>query len=382
MEHLIPLDFGTLRVIWWALLGVLLTGFVIMDGFDLGIAAILPLVAKTDTERRIALNVMGPVWEGNQVWLILGGGAVFAAWPLLYAMSFSGFYLAMMLLLLTLILRPICFQFRSRMPGARWRNTWDAILTASGVIAAVVFGVAVGNVVIGVPFEYEVATLRAVYSGTLWQLFTPFALLSGLLALAMVATHGAVMLAWKTEGEVAARARFYTRVAGVLVAILFVLAGWWVATYIDGYAITSAIAANAVATPLDKSVQVQPGGWLLNYARWPVLWLAPVIGVAGALLAALLVGMRSTLWAFLASCLSITGILWTFGLSLFPFLLPSSLNPDVSLTVWDASSSWTSLWIMLLATIVFMPLIIAYTAWVYRVMRGKVTAQDIKGHAY
>ncbi|MFT0532589.1 cytochrome d ubiquinol oxidase subunit II [Castellaniella hirudinis] len=382
MESLIPFDFSTLRVIWWVLLGLLLTGFAIMDGFDLGIAAALPLVARTDTERRIVLNVVGPVWEGNQVWLILSGGAVFAAWPLLYAMSFSGFYLAMLLLLLTLILRPLCFQYRSKMAGARWRGTWDALLCAGGVVAALVFGVAVGNVILGVPFDYEAATLRPYYQGSLMGLFTPFPLLCGVLALCMMLKHGAILLAWKTEGAIAARARALARLGGLLTALLFALAGAWVAWGLQGYAIVGFIDYDAIATPLGKAVQVAPGAWMHNYGHWPLMWLAPAAGVLGAVLATVLVGRPNKAWAFLASAASLAGILWTFGLSLFPFLLPSSLNPNVSLTVWDASSSPLSLWIMLLATAFFLPIIIAYTAWVYRIMRGKVTEKNLEGHAY
>lgn len=382
MDTLIPFDFSTLRVIWWVLLGLLLTGFAIMDGFDLGVAAALPLVAKTDTERRIVLNVIGPVWEGNQVWLILSGGAVFAAWPLLYAMAFSGFYLAMLLLLLTLILRPICFQYRSKMHGTRWRSTWDGLLCACGVVASLVFGVAVGNVILGVPFDYEVATLRPFYHGTIFDLFTPFPLLCGVLALCMMLMHGTILLAWKTEGDIAARARRLTRLCGLLTAVLFVVAGGWVAWGMHGYVISSPIVYDAISTPLGKTAQIVDGAWMHNYARWPLMWLAPLIGVLGAVLAALLVGRPNKVWAFLASTASLTGVLWTFGLSLFPFLLPSSLNPNVSLTIWDASSSQASLWIMLLATIIFLPIVIAYTSWVYRVMRGKVTEKNLEGHAY
>ncbi|MCJ9712585.1 cytochrome d ubiquinol oxidase subunit II, partial [Bordetella hinzii] len=165
METLIPFDLDTLRVIWWVLLGALLIGFAVMDGFDLGVAALLPVVARTDAERRIAINVVGPVWEGNQVWLITAGGAIFAAWPVLYAASFSGFYLAMLLLLLALILRPVAFKYRSKMESPRWRNNWDYVLCFSGVVASLVFGVAMGNVILGVPQNFDAVTLRPSWEG-------------------------------------------------------------------------------------------------------------------------------------------------------------------------------------------------------------------------
>ena len=207
----IPLDYATLRLIWWLLLGILLIGFAVMDGFDLGVATLLPAVARTDEERRIVLNVIGPVWEGNQVWLILGGGAIFAAFPPLYAVSFSGFYIAMFLILVALILRPVGFKFRSKVPDPRWRAVWDWALFASGLVPSLVFGVAMGNVLLGVPFHFD-DTLRVYYEGGLFGLLTPFALLCGLVSVAMLLMHGAGMLAMKTSGAVAARARRFLRV--------------------------------------------------------------------------------------------------------------------------------------------------------------------------
>ncbi|MDY0308647.1 MAG: cytochrome d ubiquinol oxidase subunit II [Castellaniella sp.] len=385
METLIPLDYGTLRVIWWALLGALLIGFAIMDGFDLGVAALLPLVARTDTERRVALNLVGPVWEGNQVWLITAGGAIFAAWPLLYAASFSGFYLAMMLALLALILRPVGFKYRSKLQSPRWRSNWDAVLCFSGVVAALVFGVAMGNVILGVPASFDPDTMRPLYTGHFFQLFTPFALLAGVLSVTLVAMHGAVLLAWRTEGMVAARARRWGAAAALLSIVLFVIGGFWVAYGIEGHAITSLTEPAAASNPLAKSVALQTGGWLCNFTIWPAMWLAPAAGVIGALLtASLLSAGRSGPLAFLASSASFAGVILTTGFALFPFILPSSSQPEAGLTVWDASSSHLTLWIMLLVTLILLPIVTAYTAWVYRVMRGKVSAEsiDTTPHAY
>lgn len=383
MEQLIPFDYSTLRVIWWAVLGFLLVAFAVMDGFDLGVATVLPLVARRDVERRIVFNVVGPVWEGNQVWLVVCGGVVFAAWPLLYAMAFSGFYLAMMLLLVSLILRPICFKYRSQLPDPRWRSTWDIILCLCGVVSALVFGVAVGNVIIGVPFVFQADTMRPLYQGGFLALFGPFPVLCGVISVCMLAMHGSVLLAWKTTSVVAARARATARSFGLVSVILFVAAGFWVAQGIGGYTITSAIHMGQASNPLDKTVVWTLGSWMTNFARWPAMWIAPAMGVVGGLLAILLVGLRSAGPAFLASSTCIAGVVLTFGFALFPFLLPSSIDPNSSLTVWDASSSYVSLWIMLLATAVLLPIVMVYTAWVYRVMRGKVTEQSVgSGHAY
>ncbi|MDO4231031.1 MAG: cytochrome d ubiquinol oxidase subunit II [Lautropia sp.] len=373
---LIPLDYGTLRLVWWALLGALLVGFAVMDGFDLGVAALLPVVAKTDGERRILLNLLGPVWEGNQVWLIAGGGAIFAAWPLLYAGSFSGLYLAMMLLLVALIVRPVGFKFRSKLPDPRWRARWDATLCVSGAVSALVFGVAMGNLLLGLPFGVEPATMRPAYEGRVWQLFTPFALLTGMVGVSMLLAHGAALLTWRTDDEIARRSARIGFWMALLTALLFALGGLWVAS-LPGHVITSAVQPDVPSNPALKTVSLVAGGWMQNFARWPWMWAGPVMGVGGSLLAALLFRRGGGMPTFLCTSAAVSGIVLTAGFALFPFLMPSSLQPGLGLTVWDASSSHLTLWIMLLATAFFLPLIIGYTSWVYRVMRGKVTVRSV-----
>jgi cytochrome d ubiquinol oxidase subunit II len=372
----IPLDYATLRLIWWLLLGVLLIGFAVMDGFDLGVGALLPFVARTDAERRIVVNTIGPVWEGNQVWLILGGGAIFAAFPPLYAVSFSGFYLAMFLILFALILRPVGFKFRGKVEDSRWRETWDWALFVGGAVPALIFGVAVGNVLLGVPFHFT-PELRAVYTGGFFDLLTPFALLAGLVSVSLLVAHGAAKLVIKTDGPIANRASRYGSVAALVSAALFVAAGVWIATGITGFHIDSAIDGAMASNPLHKSVRTASGLWMENYRTMPWTTLAPLLGVAGALASAALLRARRGGLAFIASGLSIASVILTVGFALFPFLLPSSTMPDAGLTLWDASSSRLTLWIMLLATVVFLPLILVYTSWVYRVLRGKVTDASV-----
>ncbi len=373
----ILLDYTTLRVIWWLLLGVLLIGFAVMDGFDLGVGALLPFVAKTDEERRLDINTVGPVWEGNQVWLVLGGGAIFAAWPPLYAVSFSGFYLAMFVILFALILRPVGFKYRGKMPSQRWRNNWDWALFIGGFIPALIMGVAVGNVLLGVPYHFD-DTQRIWYTGTFFGLLTPFALLAGLLSVAMLVAHGAAMLVIKTDGPVADRSARYGSIAAILSFVLFAVAGAWVAFGLPGYAITSPVVSDGASNPLLKTVELSAaGGWLHNYSTMPATILAPVVGLLGALASAVLLRKRRGGLAFIASGASIAGIIFTVGFAIFPFLLPSSSQPGSSLTLWDASSSHLTLWIMLLATVVFLPLIIAYTTWVYRVLKGKTTLSEM-----
>src|SRR5579863_3010420 len=246
----IPLDYEILRLIWWLFLGVLLIGFAIMGGYDLGVAILLPYVARTDAERRITINAIGPFWEGNQVWLILGGGAVFAAWPPVYAASFSGFYIAMFLVLAALILRPVGFDFRNKVADARWRAFWDYALFAGGLVPSLVFGVAFGNLLQGVPFRID-SDLRIFYEGSgLFELLNPFGLLCGLVSAAMLITHGAIYLVLKTDGAVSARARRVAMIGATVSVVLFAVAGLGVWRGIDGYAITSAIVPDGPSNPL------------------------------------------------------------------------------------------------------------------------------------
>jgi cytochrome d ubiquinol oxidase subunit II len=378
------IDYETLRVIWWLLIGVLLIGFAITDGFDLGTGTLLPFVAKTDMERRIVINTIGPVWEGNQVWLIVAGGAIFAAWPPLYAVSFSGFYLAMFIILASLILRPVGFKYRSKRDSDTWRAAWDCALFIGGFVPALIFGVAMGNVLQGVPFRFN-NDLRIFYEGSFFGLLNPFALLCGLISVAMLVMHGGAWLALKTSGPVAERARRYGIIAALITIILFGLAGLWVWAWFGGYRITSPIDPTGASNPLMKTVVEESGAWFVNYGSYPVLLLAPVFGFIGA--AGAFIGLRAR-WeiaTILLSALSIFGIISTVGVSMFPFILPSSLDPRSSLTVWDASSSHLTLFIMLVVTVIFIPLIVAYTSWVYHVLWGKVdedTINDESGHAY
>jgi len=352
------IDYEILRLVWWTLLGILLIGFAIMDGFDLGTAALLPFVARTDMERRIIVNTVGPVWEGNQVWFIVAGGAIFAAWPALYAASFSGFYLAMFLVLATLILRPVGFKFRSKVESPSWRSFWDWSLFAGGVVPPLVFGVAFGNLFQGVPFTFD-DDLRFHSTITLLSLLNPFALLAGLVSLSMIVLHGAVWLNLKTEGAVKARAGAVIPFAALAFGVLFAVAGVWLA-YIDGFQIMGQMAHDGPSNPMVKAVARTPGGWYANLSTYPVLWLTIVLAYAGAILAVFL-RTRPGL-AFAASALVPLGTISTAGAALFPFLLPSSADPRASLTVWDASSSKLTLAIMLRTVVILLPVVLAYTA--------------------
>lgn len=369
-----PLDYETLRIIWWILLGVLLIGFAIMDGFDLGVAMWLPWLAKTDMERRVLINSIAPTWEGNQVWFILGGGAIFAAWPALYALSFSGFYFAMLLVLLSLILRPVGFKYRSKLTDTRWRSFWDYSLFVGGFVPSLIFGVALGNVLQGVPFYYD-EYLRPFYTGTFVSLLNPFALLCGLLSVCMLAMHGAFFIVLKTEENLQQRAAHVGKICALLTLLIFIGAGFWLHFAIDGYTLTSALSHDGPSNPHYKTAIQQADAWFSNYRTFPFTMLAPSIGILAAFTAFIFAKQPKA--AFVCSAFSIAGIIATVGVSMFPFILPSSSNPEQSLLVWDSSSSQLTLFIMLIATAILLPIVLIYTAWVYRVLRGKITEKTI-----
>jgi len=374
-------DYEMLKLIWWAFIGVLLIGFAVMDGFDMGVAAWLPFLGKTDDERRVIINTIGATWEGNQTWLITAGGAIFAAWPLVYAAAFSGLYIALLLVLFALFFRPVGFDYRSKLADSRWRNGWDWALFVGGALPALVFGVAFGNLLIGLPFHYD-DTLRSFYTGSFWQLLNPFALLCGVVSLTMLMMHGAIYLQLRADGTIQKRAQKAALVTGILCAVAFALAGLWVAFGIDGYRLTSVHDLNVAINPLNKTVDKVSGGWLANYQNYPWMILAPITAFAGIGLSLLNARFKHERTAFLFSSLTIMGVILTAGFSMFPFVMPSSTNPVSSLTLWDAVSSKKTLGIMFVVTIIFLPLILFYTSWVFKVLRGKVTIQSIKDNTH
>ena len=374
-------DYESLKLIWWIFIGVLLIGFAVMDGFDMGVAAWLPFLGKTDDERRVIINTIGATWEGNQTWLITAGGAIFAAWPLVYAAAFSGLYIALLLVLFALFFRPVGFDYRSKLADPRWRNGWDWALFVGGAVPALVFGVAFGNLLIGLPFYYD-DTLRSFYTGNFWQLLNPFALLCGIVSLSMLMMHGAIYLQLRSDGVVQRRAQKGALITGIVCAAAFSLAGLWVAYGIDGYSMTSSQDFNAAINPLRKTVVKITGGWLNNYSIYPWMMLAPIAGFTGIVLSLINAHLRNERIAFVFSSITISGIILTAGFSMFPFIMPSSTNPVSSLTIWDAVSSEKTLGIMFVVTIIFLPLILVYTSWVFKVLRGKVTIQSIKDNTH
>lgn len=369
------IDYEFLRLVWWGLVGVLLIGFAITDGFDLGVGALLTLVGKSDEDRRVMINTIGPHWDGNQVWFITAGGAIFAAWPLIYAAAFSGFYIALALTLIALWMRPIGFDYRSKLPSKTWRTAWDWALFCGGLVPALIFGVAFGNLLLGVPFEFD-NTLRPTYTGSFFGLLNPFAILAGLVSVAMLLTHGANWLQLKTEGNLLARARIVSFYLSLVTVLLFMLAGVVVAN-LDGYVITSNVDPLATSNPLTKTVEAVSGAWLNNYSTYSWMLVAPVLGIFAGLGSAWFSKQQRGGWAFLMSSLMMAGIILTAGAAMFPFLMPSSSMPNASLTVWDATSSYLTLKTMFIVACIFVPIVLSYTAYSFYVMRGRIKAQDL-----
>ena len=371
------MSYETLRVIWWLLLGVLLIGFAVTDGYDLGVGALLPFVARNDEERRTVINVIGPTWEGNQVWLILGGGAIFAAYPPVYATAFSGFFIALILTLFALILRPVGFDYRSKVEHPTWRAFWDWALFVGGAVPALVFGVAFGNLLLGVPFTFD-QDLRMTYGGTFFGLLNPFGLLAGVVSLSMLVMHGGVLLQLRTEGEIQARAGRFARLAALVMMGAFAVAGLAVA-FIHGYRVVpGSLDPSGPSNPLHKLVTTAAGAWLANYGRFPWMAAAPALALGGAALTWRLSGLNRPGWGFIASALAVAGVILTAGFSMFPFLIPSSSHPDASLTAWDATSSLLTLQWMFWVTLILLPVVLTYTGWVFSKLRGTVSAEQIR----
>ena len=369
-------DYESLRLIWWILIGVLLVGFAVTDGFDMGVAALSPVIGKSDTERRIMLNTIAPHWDGNQVWLITAGGALFAAWPLVYATSFSGFYFAMYATLAALWLRPLALDYRSKIEDPKWRKTWDYALCFSGTVPPIIFGVAFGNLLQGVPFDLN-DLMMSKYHGTFFALLNPFALLCGVLALMLFVTQGATWLQMKTTEALHTRARNVAQITGLISIVLFVIGGFWVQS-IEGYVITSTIDTLADSNPLNKEVSLQVGAWMTNFETYPAMWAAPILGVVMPLFAVIASRLERGGFAFLFSSLSNAGVILTAGFAMFPFVMPSSLNPDHSLTMWDSTASELTLGLMTAVAAVMVPVILGYTTWTYYKMFGRLDKKHIE----
>jgi len=375
------IDYETLKLLWWVLVGILFIGFAVTDGMDMGVGILLPFLGKKDIERRVIINTVGPHWDGNQVWLITAAGAIFAAWPLVYASAFSGFYFAMLLALFGLFFRPVGFDYRSKIEDPRWRNAWDWGLFIGGLVPALIFGVAFGNLLQGVPFHLD-TLLRPYYTGGFFGLLNPFALLAGLLSVAMLTLHAAIWLQLRTGEPTATRAKAAAKVWGLVTIVAFGLAGVWLVFGIEGYRVVSMPPLDAQPNPLTKEVVREAGAWLANYRAHPWTLALPALGFLGLGLSVVLSILDRPGLGLVLSSLGIAGIILTAGATMFPFIMPSSTNPNSSLIVWDAVSSHRTLAIMFWAAMLFVPIIIGYTTWTYAKMWRRVTVEEIESQEH
>ena len=369
------LDYEILRIIWWVLVVVLLIGFAVTDGFDMGVTALLPVAGKKEVEKRIMINSIAPHWDGNQVWLLTAGGAIFAAWPIVYSVAFSGFYIALFLVLAALFFRPIGFEYRAKIDNPTWRAVWDWGLFAGGFVPALVFGVAFGNLLQGVPFELNELS-QATYTGSFFALLNPFALLCGVLSLAMLMTHGANWLQMKTTEELRDRARSVSQIGAIVTLITFVLAGAWL-YFKEGYVVTSVVDHFAPSSPMNKEVAVETSAWFRNFNEMPILWIFPALAVVAALLNAAFSKANRCGFAFFFSALTMTGVIITAAVSMFPFVMPSSSHPEQSLLMWDVTSSELTLTLMFFLALIFVTISLCYTIWSYTKMFGRLDANFI-----
>lgn len=373
-------DYEVLKLIWWGLIGTLLIGFAVTDGMDLGVANLLPFIGKTKQDRDAMIETIKPHWDGNQVWLITAGGALFAAWPMVYGAAFSGLYLGMMLVLYALFLRPLALDYRSKIKDTRWGKSWDWALFVSGALPSIVFGIVFGNLLQGLPFSID-NLYRSHYQGStifaLIPLFNPFALLCGVLSFVMLNIHGALWMQIRATKLIKERSRTAILILAPISIILFVLGGIWVYYGIDGYRIISMPATNLPPNPLAKVVERVPGAWFDIYTKQPLAIIAPITAIVAVALAALLSFFRKPGLGMIFSGLSITGIIATAGLAMFPFVMPSSLDPKSSLTLWDGTSSHLTLTVMFWVVALVLPFVLLYTIWCYVRMWGQVSEDDV-----
>ncbi len=370
------LDYETLKIIWFFLIGALCIGFAVTGGWDFGIAILLPFIGKNDDERRVIINSIGPTWEGNQVWLVTAAAALFAAWPILYATIFSGLYFALLIVLLALILRPPGIDYRSKIPKKSWRTFWDCCLFISGFIPCLLIGIAFGNLILGLPFEFD-NSMRSVYHGHFFELLSPYALLAGLFSLEIFIFHGSIYLQVKTEAPISTRAMKSASLFGILFLINFITTLLITLYFLPGYTIQAMPDPNTSFAPMLKTVSVSKGSWMENFIKYPLGILAP-IAVVFTMLAIILSVLKRPSLALIMSALTMAALTVTVGFILVPFILPSSVNPNHSLTIWDACSSKLTLTWMFAAVIIFLPIILIYTSFVFRVMRGKVRIAEVR----
>lgn len=367
-------DYATLKVIWWGLMSLIVIAYAITGGADIGVNLLLPIIGKNDDERRTILSTIGPTWEGNQVWLITLGAGAFAIWPVAYATIFSSMYLAFMLVLFLLILRPPGFDYRDKLNFAVWRRIWDVALFSTGIGLAFCFGLVVGNFFTGIPFHFD-EDLRATYTGHFITLFSPCAILFGIVSVCLLSVQGALFLQYKLPEK------FYNATNKVIkffcigYVVFFIVTGFYLLS-MPGYIVKTIPDLSTIFIVTEKIVEQKIGGWFTNYMLYKWLWFFPIFALVGCILTIHLAQQKKDVKALIIHSLVIACTVLTAAIALFPFVMPSSSVYNHGLTIWDIASSKLTLEWALFAVIIFLPIILLYTGWVYKVTRGKVMSQN------
>ena len=351
------MDISIFQITWFVLWGVLWAAYFMLDGFVLGTGFLSGIIAKNDIEKRVLINSIGPVWDGNEVWLLTAGGATFAAFPTTYALMFSNLYSALVVLLFALIVRGVSFEFRGKLDGALWKSSWDKAIIVSSFLPALLFGVAFGNIFKGIPMRNDFVNLQFTYESGLLGLLNPYGLVTGVLFVLLFAVHGSLYLSLKTVGELSSRSLALAN--KIWPALLVVAAVFLAFTY-----------------PATKLYD--------NYLKAPLLLIIPLTAVASLLLIKLFAAKGDNGKAFICSCLTIVFVVFTGVAGLFPNLLPSNIDPASNLTIYNSSSSLITLKLMTVVALIVVPTVIAYKIWVYRIFRAPVTSEEVLGdkHAY
>lgn len=389
--------YSVIQVLSWAVVGLIMFLAAATIGFDFGAGMLARFVGKNEYEKRVIINIVAPTWDGNQVWLITAGAGLFAIWPRVYAGAFSGMYLGILAVLWALFLRPVAFEYRHKIESRKWTGFWDWMLCIGSLVPILVIGVAIGNLFLGLPFQFDPGTLRFYYGASalaeesalisLLRLLMPLALSFGIFAVVLALMHGAAYCAMRTSGALHLRFVKIRKVCAAFFVILFASIGLWL-VFIKGYhwQLSTGLShySQAIFHPLKGGIVSESlGGWLSNYRAHPWMITAPVVGFIGALIA-LATSKEKSGVAFCGSILACAGAVFTMGFSLFPFIMPSSLVPEQSMVIWNSSSSLVSLVGILIVAVVMLPIIFVYTTFVYKKMWGrgvKLTPEEVKAHS-
>lgn len=362
-------DYVFLKIIWWVVVGLMLMVYASTAGYDAGITMMMPF-QKKEISKRILLNISAPTWDGNQTWIVFAGGALFVVWPVVYSTAFSGLYVAMLCILWALFLRPPGYDYRGKIDKPLWRLFWDWALFVSAVVPVFIFGVAMGNCFLGFPYHFDPMTFRVFYTGSFFDLLSPFGFLSGVCSVVMVLMHGAAYAARRSEGKVREMSRRVHITSALLLIILFSIAGFYVIFSIKGYVLMGQ-ASEPTLYPLQNIVVYRANAWIDSFTQYPWKFFPPLLAY---------LAMGATLWAnylrwynwtFWSSVIAVSSIIGTAGAGLFPFIMPSSTNPNQSITVWNAVSSQYALNIMLYVGVVLLLIILGYKIFTFNALWGK-----------